>query len=1241
MLSLTGWAQQIVSSHIVDSETEEALPYVTVYVSKEKGTLTNMDGDFSIEADTGETLQISCIGYKALRIRASELTPIIRMEPLAHSMKEVTVMPVERILMKVLKRLNKEYGIRKLKKSRYFFRLTNEFAGKKELAEAFLDARSAVNMRRITFLAGRRFRENKYGETGTLFSYSNLHHLLELAPSMHDSAFWEKLFVPIPADADIKYFARHYLFSCQEMNSADGQGIYRIEMSRKGLPTLRLMTGTLYINKKTFQLLKFEGDVSNYNLDITRSMRKETAPVELHFGIEYNHHRKFTEVARISSTLKCGDMTTRSLAYNIGKRRLKLGKKQKVADNMLEAIDLAGTDTLLWSQEVVKRTAEEEKLVWQGDSGNASGNHYEDNVFSKYVERLKRFGETIPQEKVYVHMDNTSYFMGDTIWFSAYMRQTNDGSPSKVSGLLYVELLNQDGYLVERKLIEMTGGQGSGFFALNKENLYSGFYELRAYTRWQLNWGQTERPHSEVSKRWFLTEDWEKEFFRDYEKLYSRVFPVYDAPLEEGVCERIMTSRPLQRKNTGEERERRLRLTLYPEGGNLVAGVPCRVAFEAAWDDGEWVDGWLHIGADSVAVLNRGRGTFTVMPRQGEEKGLRFVTPEGNTATAKLPPPERNGVALQVSVVEGKVKIGLHVAGNLNPDSLGMTVMHEGVTERFMRPSSAESTFQIEESELSTGVNQVTVFDSQGRVWADRLFFVTKPDMLQPSLNITGRKERYNPCEPISLTVSLAKGNEKGGFSLSVRDAGSCDSNFDNGTILTEMLLSSEIRGFVPSPQWYFEQEDEAHRQALDLLMMTQGWRRFDWRNMAVRGTWDLTQPDERTVTLKGQVVDVNIDSVRARRESPAHSYRMKHEVRVHGELIPFSTMKTVVGETETRNGEFLLRLPRFSGQAVFFISASDTTKWEKRHKHLWIQSIEPVNPRHPEDIPPMEPAEFFVRLSQPYPRFVKPYSHYQQMLASDTVAIRYLDATSTLGMKKEDFDDTAPVLTIDALSAENDSKDAGIIRGTEYTVQSYLGDFTDGKYMMNGRYGEPIGMIQTRYGLSSEHRSLPQYIEIPEDSIYFGKYLKSFPVEEIKNNTLMKKAEEEYTSMESLDKYVLYSDFSPRSNRSFSLEPKEGSGATLVIYPLPDGGIRTLYRDRRYILPGFAYPAEFYSPDYSKYRLPEGQKDYRRTLYWNPNLQLDENRQARITFYNNSRTTQISVEAEGQASDGTLLWSK
>ena len=78
----------------------------------------------------------------------------------------------------------------------------------------------------------------------------------------------------------------------------------------------------------------------------------------------------------------------------------------------------------------------------------------------------------------------------------------------------------------------------------------------------------------------------------------------------------------------------------------------------------------------------------------------------------------------------------------------------------------------------------------------------------------------------------------------------------------------------------------------------------------------------------------------------------------------------------------------------------------------------------------------------------------------------------------------------------------------------------------------------------------------------------------------------------------------------------------------------------RRYILEGFAYPAKFYNPDYSR-QTPPVPTDYRRTLYWNPDLKLDENGEACITFYNNSRQTTLSVEAEGQCPDGTLLWTR
>ena len=92
-----------------------------------------------------------------------------------------------------------------------------------------------------------------------------------------------------------------------------------------------------------------------------------------------------------------------------------------------------------------------------------------------WATRLQKFGKSIPQEQVFVHMDNTCYFLGDTIYFKAYLRRSDTGTPSNLSGLLYAELFNQDGYLVERQLIEMKNGQGSGSFCL-LDTLYGGYY---------------------------------------------------------------------------------------------------------------------------------------------------------------------------------------------------------------------------------------------------------------------------------------------------------------------------------------------------------------------------------------------------------------------------------------------------------------------------------------------------------------------------------------------------------------------------------------------------------------------------------------------------------------------------------------------------------------------------------------------------------------------------------------------
>ena len=466
--------------------------------------------------------------------------------------------------------------------------------------------------------------------------------------------------------------------------------------------------------------------------------------------------------------------------------------------------------------------------------------------FEPLLDRLYKVSQIIPQEKVYIHMDNTCYFQGDTIWFAAYTRKTSTDTPSDVSGVLYVELLNNDGYLVERKMIEMKRGRGNGFFALNNQIQYSGFYELRAYTRWQLNWGQFEHKHGRVAGTWFESREMERNFYRDYEKLYSRVFPVYDRPQEPGGFDHNITSRIMRRafRKDYDEEERKLTLTLYPEGGNLVAGVPNRVAFEAVMSDGQWLLGKLSSPSGEVQVggFDRGRGVFTMVPEKGMEREVTFTTEDGQTVKAKLPKPEERGVAMQVRQEGDSTHIVLHLAG-LSPDSLGLTIMHEGKVS-LLRTMTKGLGFSFHNSTMPCGVNQVTVFDTEGHVWADRLFFVTRPEVIQPTLTVSGMREDYQPYDSIGLTIEGKAGDTP--ISLTVRDGILQDELHDNANILTEMLLSSEIRGFVPDPGWYFEKDDSLRRAALDLLMMTQGWRRFNWRDMAVKGAWELTQPDER-----------------------------------------------------------------------------------------------------------------------------------------------------------------------------------------------------------------------------------------------------------------------------------------------------------------------------------------------------------------------------------------------------------
>ena len=1294
-----------IQCHVKDSFTDEALPYVSIYVSPEKATITNHDGDFTLEVGPEEMVRFSYVGYNTLTIKASEVPEEVSMVASERTLHQITVMPIDDILKRVVDQLKKEFKKKGTKTSQYFCRLTSHVADKDELTEAFLDASSAINLRGLNLLTGRRGQMTRWGLIRPTLSDINFQHVLEAGPMVLENSFWNNRYQPLSPYADITYFRKYYSLHCETLQDSLQGKIYCITMlPREDADYRGYIQGKIYVKAGTYQLLRFDGEVTDMSLEIKKRSQVVNTPVKIKLDINYNLADGFTQVEDISCVIDGGkELHTQTILHNVSKTGIsfKKSKKKAVKENMLSAIDEAGYDSTVWKYAgVVQRTRYEEQLAQEQaviDSA-ALTQDLGDDKLDKLIDRVRLFGQRIPQEKVFLHLDNTSYFLGDTIWYAAYTRQTNNDLPSSISNVLYVEMLNNDGYVEERQVVKLKDGRGHGNFYLDPER-YAGFYEIRAYTRWQLNWGYSEREHGTAAKRWFIDEDKEHEFFRDYDKIYSRVVPVYDKPTEPNAFYHDMTLRPLRRYFRKDPDKREMLLNFFPEGGNLVEGVPCQVAFEAAWDDGEWVDGTLMVDSVEAATVHRGRGVITITPEHKKTPKVQFTTSKGEKVKGKWPKAEASGVALHAEQHGGIWTIKAQATSDLCPDSLAMTVMHEGVLTHVSAFHALTDSITLHNSLLKPGVHQVTVFGSAGQVYADRLFFVGADSLTQAqsTLTITGKRDLYLPYEAITLQVQAnAETAPSQPISFAVRDAWNQDHLYDTGNMLTEMLLASEIKGFIPHPEWYFERDDEEHRQGLDLLMLTQGWRRYTWREMAVPGEWELIHPDEKNLVIEGAVKPyvgakymeelerggLDLSGLTAQEAKDLVSTKTKKELTVHAELVEGQTLNAIDSEMMTTGHRFRMKLPDFYDRSIFFISAADLTKLKPGKQYTWIQQHMPA-----EWLPTgntlkfemmAEDPEYMVYLSQPWPRYAIPFSWYQNHLApapvkkeGETMGRRkFSDGSVELnevsvkakrnGMRK--FSDSEPAFTVDAYDAYNACMDAGFHSvDPEFIVRAYVGDLgLDDPYRLDEN-GNRTSNISIRYGLNPERRAHEQGIDsdsikvleslggqYPIDTLYNRRHLWSMEYDISPGERRYYFEVDEYNlptdrlDFHKLEKFVLYTDYAPRQIGERRYMGSDLPEQKLALYPYADGGRRNFYRDRRYIIQGFNIADDFYHPNYTNRPLPkDGASDCRRTLYWNPDLKLDEQGHATVKLFNSSREAEISISAEGMTSEGEILTGK
>lgn len=861
------------------------------------------------------------------------------------------------------------------------------------------------------------------------------------------------------------------------------------------------------------------------------------------------------------------------------------------------------------------------------------------------------------QEKVYVQTDNNCYFVGDTLWYKAFVLRADNNKPTNMSKLLYVELLSPDGVVVERQRIVVSNkGVTCGQFAL-QDSLYSGYYEIRAYTRWMLNFNVTHRDYTLDDKHLFYNNNMAHDFFREWNGLYSRVLPIFSKPKQKGNYEgKYMYGRPKQEVEFVEKPK--LKVRFYPEGGTLLEGVQNRVAFDICDNDGQalQISGSLDDGT-KLQPAYMGRGTFLVTPN-GQKATFKWNDKEW---TFKLPKSQAEGVVLVLD--KGKAKWasrGVSVAA--------YAVMCRGKLYLFERTSSTSASLAMDK--LPSGVNELMLLDADAKVLASRLFFVNHDDKAK-NVSVKTDKMEYKPFEPISLEVKGAE--PKTPFAISVRDARTDDTSFDDGNMMTEMLLCSDLKGFVASPAYYFESNDEAHTTALDNLLMVQGWRRY--KRVPI-----LRYRPEVTLTYEGSVnkmlgvdmltlddvagldnkVSVAADAIKkaedavsegavnmtgesveaSQEESETSLDDVDSEIEVEGGYLGVNhgtLKKEVLVEAEItkdgmtaggvqktlNNGRFVFELPPFYGKAVLFVKAYNEKDSVKKSMEKGVDKH-----RFDEESYP----DFYVKQDLFFPVFAHSYSWYQthqpewRNLLLDDATLKELSkmendhTLSTVKVdakrrSRRDVDFSKPAYVIDAYDLYNEATDRGLSWGVPN-----MGTF-------------PKIACFTVYGNMNRSRDYNIRAFFDDGYVFYQNFRGLLDNVKNRSNALVFKN----LHLKRLDKFRFYTDYEPRNPEDRHTEALNTEDINMMYQLLPDDGTRYTYRDRRYLFDGFAEPEQFYTPDYSKAK-PANKKDYRRTLYWNPNAMPDDEGNFNVTLYNNSRDTRVKTSVAGVTSDGKFL---
>lgn len=812
-------------------------------------------------------------------------------------------------------------------------------------------------------------------------------------------------------------------------------------------------------------------------------------------------------------------------------------------------------------------------------------------VFQQYMNQAQTFANNFPREKAYLHFDNTSYYVGDTIWFKAYVTLAEKQTFSLISRPLYVELVDQTGHIADKQIIKLTQGEGNGQFIL-PHSMLSGYYEVRAYTRWMLAFNEPQ--------------------------YFSRTFPIYQLSNSDKL-ERSITTYELSSsmENRPSETEEKLNVRFFPEGGQLVEGVTSQVAFKAESKNGGNIElsGTIYTkeGTEitSFETLHDGMGHFEYTP--SDQPAIAKVSFQGKKYEFTLPQALPNGYVLSTVSNAGALLVRVSCNAATPQDTLAVFISHQGrpsIHQLISCRADAPQEFILPTRKLPAGVLQVSLINRAGNTLCERFVFANPRAPLQ--ISTEGLKEVYAPYAPIrcELQVKNAKGEPVSGeLSVSIRDGVRSDYLEYDNNIFTDLLLTSDLKGYIHQPGYYFASPSPRKQTELDVLLMVHGWRKYDMSQAISTAPFTPLQLPEAQLVLNGQVKSTILKN---KLKDIALSVIVKKDDQ-------FITGGTVTDE----NGRFTIPVEDFEGTTEAVIQTRKVGKERNKDASILIDRN-------------FSPAPRAYGYKELHPEW-KDLAYWQQKAESfDSLymdSIRKVEGLYVLDeveikSKRRQGSNMATKISEKSIDAYYDVRrsvdvlrDNGKIVTTipelmEKLSPQFYWDRTNDKHTYRQK---PICYIMDNHILSETETQMMLTEVDGLASIIISKGTGGIDDDIIQNTKMSEVTDSTGVNISKLDRYSVF-----------------------YLIPLPRRDVlnksqSAVLGTRQTVIQGYTRPLEYYSPAYPTKELYMDKVDKRRTLYWNPSVQADGNGKAVIECYNNQYSTPLIIQAETLGKDGQI----